>query len=382
MPGFASTDTHFTVVVLCLVAGSAQAVQAQCPEPGSLSAGQTALAGGPPADAARGAALRFQAVLIDRNSVATYGADGEPVVVPGRLIALVEGGRSARSTHGATMHLRVKGIPSEHPRAVGSIPAQSIAPGQTFKLDISEYFYDPDNDRLTYAATTTDAGIASPTISCSTLTIAGVAPGVATVKVMARDPDDLSAEHTIEVTIPQPRPWWPLSGNNWGIDPRLLAISGHYFVQTGETDPGEVRIFGNKATELDFQLVGVDFVGYINDGKGRVGINAGMGFANMVVDIADTISPSDEVGGNSSDSSGTATATNVIFLSTSFFFQFGNYLRLNVGRVKGISTMEGLDAKQRDDSAWMIGVSLSTVLEEAVKDGLSRLVSSTAPPGE
>ena len=55
------------------------------------------------------------------------------------------------------------------PEAVGSIPAQSLDPGGRVTLDVTGYFRDPDGDALTYAATSSNAGVASVSMSGSRL---------------------------------------------------------------------------------------------------------------------------------------------------------------------------------------------------------------------
>ena len=73
--------------------------------------------------------------------------------------------------------------PNRAPEAVGSIPAQSLDAGGRVTLDVAGYFRDPDGDALTYTAATSNAGVASVSISGSSLTVVGVAAGRATVTV-------------------------------------------------------------------------------------------------------------------------------------------------------------------------------------------------------
>ena len=94
--------------------------------------------------------------------------------------------------------------PNRRPVAVGTIPAFSVESGQTARVALSGYFTDPDGDTLTYTPSTSNPGIASPTVSDSTLTIAGVAEGTATVTVEARDPAGLSALQSVAVTVRRP----------------------------------------------------------------------------------------------------------------------------------------------------------------------------------
>ncbi len=91
--------------------------------------------------------------------------------------------------------------PNQPPVVVGTIPPPTVVAGETVTVVLSEYFSDPDGDTLTYAASTSDPAIASPTTSEGTLTIAGVAPGTATVTIVARDPGGLSVQQSTAVTV-------------------------------------------------------------------------------------------------------------------------------------------------------------------------------------
>jgi len=90
------------------------------------------------------------------------------------------------------------------PEAVGSIPARTIAAGQSARFDLAPYFNDADGDALAYAATVSDAAVATVSVSDDILTVAGVAPGTVVVTVFASDPGGLSATQRTEVTIEAP----------------------------------------------------------------------------------------------------------------------------------------------------------------------------------
>ena len=94
--------------------------------------------------------------------------------------------------------------PNRAPSAVGTIPAMTLAPGDTATVDASGYFTDPDGDALTYTATSSDSSVATASVSGSTVTITAVAAGSATITVTARDPDDLTATQQAGVTVQQP----------------------------------------------------------------------------------------------------------------------------------------------------------------------------------
>ena len=93
---------------------------------------------------------------------------------------------------------------NQTPTAVGSIPEQMVIAGEIVSLDLTSYFTDPDGDALTYSATTSAPAVASPTVSGSTLTIAGVSGGSATVTVTASDPGGLAATQNVSVTVERP----------------------------------------------------------------------------------------------------------------------------------------------------------------------------------
>ncbi len=106
------------------------------------------------------------------------------------------GGLAAHQSAAVTVERTNQG-----PEAVGAIPNQTIAAGQTVTIDASLYFSDPDGDVLTYAATTTSIGVAVASVSGKTLTIGGVAQGTETVVVTASDPGGLSAMQFISVNV-------------------------------------------------------------------------------------------------------------------------------------------------------------------------------------
>lgn len=68
--------------------------------------------------------------------------------------------------------------------------------------DATATFSDPDGDRLTYSATSSNTRVATATVEGSVLTIAAVGAGQAEIRVTATDPGGLSASLTFEVTVP------------------------------------------------------------------------------------------------------------------------------------------------------------------------------------
>ena len=97
-------------------------------------------------------------------------------------------------------------VPNRDPVAVGSLPPQTLAVGQTVAIDVSQHFEDPDDDSLAYAATTTDSTVAVAKVSDNVLTVEALARGTASVTVTATDPGGLSDQHSFEVVVPNQAP--------------------------------------------------------------------------------------------------------------------------------------------------------------------------------
>ena len=96
--------------------------------------------------------------------------------------------------------------PNRRPETVGAIPAQTVSVGETATIDVSPYFRDADGDALSYAATSSNTGVGSASVSGSSVAVAPLAKGVFTVTVTARDPQGLTAQQSFEVTAPNRGP--------------------------------------------------------------------------------------------------------------------------------------------------------------------------------
>ncbi len=86
--------------------------------------------------------------------------------------------------------------PNQSPQSQDTIPDASINVGATIAIAASSYFTDPDEDSLTYSATSGDTAAATVSVSNDTVTVAGVAAGNAMVTITATDLDGLSATQT------------------------------------------------------------------------------------------------------------------------------------------------------------------------------------------
>ncbi len=87
------------------------------------------------------------------------------------------------------------------PVVSNNIAAQALtAGGASATFDLDDYFSDPDSDVLGYLAGSS-SGAVNATVSGSTLTLAPVSAGSATVTVTARDPSGASVSQFVAVTV-------------------------------------------------------------------------------------------------------------------------------------------------------------------------------------
>ena len=101
---------------------------------------------------------------------------------------------SIEDFHGSTCNRR--------PEPVGTIPAQTLSANRAaVAVSAANYFSDPDEDSLTYAATTSRSSTVTTVAMGDTVwLVPGSTAGTATVEVTANDPDGLSATQTVGVT--------------------------------------------------------------------------------------------------------------------------------------------------------------------------------------
>ena len=92
-------------------------------------------------------------------------------------------------------------VVKQPPRAIGIIPDQKVKVNGTATVDVSSYFSGPDNETLTYTASTSAKTIATVSVSSATVTITGVAAGTATITVTGTASNQLTANQTFSVTV-------------------------------------------------------------------------------------------------------------------------------------------------------------------------------------
>ena len=133
-----------------------------------------------------------------------------------QLTVVVDGGEAARSAPVAV----TAGRANQPPVAVGTLANRSLQVGSmaSVVVEVAGAFSDPDNDTLTYGASSSPSSVASVSQSGSQVTVTPGVAGRATVTVTATDAggSNTSATHRFTVTV----------GNNYDSDgDGLIEIS-------------------------------------------------------------------------------------------------------------------------------------------------------------
>lgn len=93
------------------------------------------------------------------------------------------------------------------PEVTDGIPAQTLSAGDTVRVNAAMHFADPDDDPLSYAASSADTAVATARVTGddnATIEIAAKAAGETLVTVSARDPEGLMASQEVTVTVEAP----------------------------------------------------------------------------------------------------------------------------------------------------------------------------------
>ena len=86
------------------------------------------------------------------------------------------------------------------PTSCGPLPQVTVNAGES--TTVTACFNDPNGDMLTYSATSSNPGVATASISGTSVTVRAVAPGNASVTVTAADPEGLQGQQSFQVTVP------------------------------------------------------------------------------------------------------------------------------------------------------------------------------------
>ena len=153
-----------------------------------------------------GDALTFTATS-SNAATASVTVSGSVVTVTAAARGVATVTVSARDSGGMSAQLTFTvTVPNQAPVAVDAVPAQSVFVGDTAFVDVSAYFNDPDGDALSYSVANSDATAVSASVAGSVVSLTAITQGMSTVTVTARDPDGLSVEQSIAVTVPNRAP--------------------------------------------------------------------------------------------------------------------------------------------------------------------------------
>ncbi|MDE0073576.1 MAG: cadherin domain-containing protein, partial [Gammaproteobacteria bacterium] len=126
-------------------------------------------------------------------------------------------------------------VVNSEPEIESAIPDATVNKGESGSVDASKHFSDPDNDKLSYTATSSKPNVVGVSVSGSTVTYTGKAVGSATVSVTAEDPDSLSASQSFEVTVPDEAPVF--NPPSYSVELLNTASMGTEVVTVSAKDP-------------------------------------------------------------------------------------------------------------------------------------------------
>ena len=114
---------------------------------------------------------------------------------------------TASDPHGASASVRFRVVVARSntgnrpPAPAAPIPDQQMALDGSDSRDLRNHFADPDDDNLTFEASSSDKAVATTALSGSNLTVTAVAAGTASISVAAEDPGGLSTGISFNVTV-------------------------------------------------------------------------------------------------------------------------------------------------------------------------------------
>ena len=101
-----------------------------------------------------------------------------------------------------TIAITVASTPNRAPVPVGMIDPITLTAGDSpMTVGIADKFSDPDGDRLTYTAVSSDTAVATVTVSSATLAITPVNEGTTTVMIIVKDTHGLTATRNFTVMV-------------------------------------------------------------------------------------------------------------------------------------------------------------------------------------
>ena len=176
-------------------------------EPITLTAGDSALT----LDVAdkffdpAGDVLTYSAQSADTAVATVEVASSTIIITPvaeGGTTVIVTAQDSEGLTALQTIAITVTSTPNRAPMTVGMIDPITLTVGDSpTTVGIADKFSDPDGDRLTYTAVSSNTAVATVTVSSATLTITPVSEGTATVMLIVKDTHGLTVTRNFTVMV-------------------------------------------------------------------------------------------------------------------------------------------------------------------------------------
>ena len=101
----------------------------------------------------------------------------------------------------AATHTFTVMVPNRAPRAVGTFPARKLKTSGFATVDPSSRFADPDDDSLSFEATSSNLEVARTWVSRGEVKVRAYSPGRATVSITAVDPGGLVATRLLKIRV-------------------------------------------------------------------------------------------------------------------------------------------------------------------------------------
>ena len=148
------------------------------------------------------------------------------------------------------------------PSSAVGIPATHLTVGgDGARVDVAQYFSDPDDDTLRYSVVSSDVGVVMASVSGSIVTLRPVNAGIADATVTATDPDGLFATLQMIVTVrpgetPASRPACRVGlvlriGESCTVDIPSVSVADSWFQVTSDGSGCYETICSNDVLNLD-----------------------------------------------------------------------------------------------------------------------------------
>ena len=193
-------------------------------------------------------------------------------------------------------------VPNQPPLQVRPFYPIEVQIEEHITYYLSEYFNDPDEDILTYTASSSNDNIVFVHVEGSKLTVKGVERGEAMVNVTATDPDGASVTDGIRARVPNRGPYASTSIDSCSVDVghRIELALSHYFtdpdgdalhfavhldddsVARARIDGAMLTIEGSKVGDVGVTVVATDTYGAYTGDRFVVHVTRPPGFLKQI----------------------------------------------------------------------------------------------------